>query len=34
MYNMAENCSKLGAFTISLGIAFHMGIILGKRLNL
>jgi len=31
---MAENCSNVDAFTASLGRAFHMGIILGKKLNL
>jgi len=30
---MAENCSNAGAFMASLGRAFHMGIILGNKLN-
>jgi len=30
---MAEKWSKFGAFTASLGKVFHMGIILGKKLN-
>ena len=31
---MAENCSNVGVFTTSLGEAFHMGIILRKKLDL